>query len=128
VITEYDLQEAIAECKGQRNPNANTCIKLAAFLTIYRELYGTFDNVDREISGTSRNTDTEDISALQSYSYAANLEPIETIINYKGDTEFSQAVDGRRASEIWPILDELMEVLRVTTPRLYKSVIRKIQD
>ena len=40
MITEQDLREAIAECQGQRNPNANTCIKLAAFLTIQRELYG----------------------------------------------------------------------------------------
>ena len=40
MITEKDLQEAIAECIGQRNPNANTAIKLAAFYTIKRELYG----------------------------------------------------------------------------------------
>ena len=40
MITEQDLQEAIAECKGQRNPNSSTCIKLAAFLTIQKELFG----------------------------------------------------------------------------------------
>ena len=41
MITEKDLQEAIAECQGQRNPNANTCIKLAAYLTIQKEMFGT---------------------------------------------------------------------------------------
>ena len=40
MITERDLQEAIAECNGERNPNANTCIKLAAFLTIQKEMFG----------------------------------------------------------------------------------------
>ena len=40
MIREEDLQEAIAECQGQRNPNANTAIKLAAFYTIRRELFG----------------------------------------------------------------------------------------
>ena len=40
MITEKDLQEAIAEGQGQRNPNANTCIKLAAFLTIRKEMFG----------------------------------------------------------------------------------------
>ena len=29
-----DLREAIAECQGEKNPNANTCIKLAAYYTI----------------------------------------------------------------------------------------------
>ena len=40
MITEKDLQEAIAECQGQRNPTTSTCIKLAAFYTIRRELFG----------------------------------------------------------------------------------------
>ena len=40
MITEKDLQEAIAECEGARNPNANTCIKLAAFYTIRQHMFG----------------------------------------------------------------------------------------
>ena len=39
MITEKDLQEAIAECQGERSPNASTCIKLAAFYTIKEHLY-----------------------------------------------------------------------------------------
>ena len=39
MITEKDLQEAIAECEGQRNPNANTCVKLAAFYIIKDHLF-----------------------------------------------------------------------------------------
>ncbi len=39
MITEHDLQEAIAECQGKRNPDANTCIKLAAFYTIKEHLF-----------------------------------------------------------------------------------------
>ena len=38
MITEKDLLEAIAECQGERNPNANTCIKLAAYYTILDHL------------------------------------------------------------------------------------------
>ena len=45
MITEKDLQEAIAECQGERNPNANTCIKLAAFYTIRNELFGNSDKL-----------------------------------------------------------------------------------
>jgi len=34
LITRKDLEEAIAKCQGQKNPSANTCIKLAAYYTI----------------------------------------------------------------------------------------------
>lgn len=34
LITREDLLEAIERCQGQKNPNANTCIKLAAYYTI----------------------------------------------------------------------------------------------
>lgn len=116
MITEKDLQEAIAECQGVRNPNASTCIKLAAFLIIQEHLYGQ---------------PSEDVSKMEipTYSYAsAPVEPIETTIDYQSDTEFSQAVDGRKASTVWPVMDELMEVLRVTNKPLYKATLRKIQD
>ena len=38
MITENDLLEAIAECQGDRNPNANTCIKLAAYYILLDHL------------------------------------------------------------------------------------------
>lgn len=34
LITRRDLEDAIAKCQGQKNPNASTCIKLAAYYTI----------------------------------------------------------------------------------------------
>lgn len=40
MITEKDLLDAIDECQQVQNPNANTCIKLAAFYTILQNMYG----------------------------------------------------------------------------------------
>ena len=113
MITEKDLQEAIAECQGARNPDANTCIKLAAFYIIKNEMYGQ----------------QEDTSpALPAYSYSALPEQVETTIDYYRDTEFSEALDGKQAADIWPIIDELMSVLQATNPRLYEGVLRKINN
>ena len=42
MIQEQDLLEAIAECQGERSPNANTCIKLAAYYTILENMRGTY--------------------------------------------------------------------------------------
>lgn len=108
MITEFDLQEAIAECQGVRNPNANTCIKLAAFLTIQKELYGGNDEK----------------AEVPLYSY--DSAPTETI-GYYGDTEFAQLVEGRKLDDIFPIMDELMSTVQVVQPRLYDAVIRKIK-
>lgn len=118
MITEKDLQEAIAECQGERNPNANTCIKLAAYYTIRRELYGN----PEQLANVAENATT------RAYSYAAPPEQVETTIDYKSDTEFSTVIDGRRADDVWPVMEELMEVLRRTNKPLYNATMRKIQD
>lgn len=104
MITYHDLQEAIAACEGDLNPNANTCIKLAAFYTIRDELFPK--------------------SESPVYSYAP--PPVETTISYQSDTEFGRAIQGKRPDEIWSIMDELMTAVQVLQPRLYASVMRKI--
>ena len=112
MITEKDLQEAIAECQGKRNPDANTCIKLAAFYTIKRELYGTAE------------TPKEPAPV---YSYAGPDRTPESLIDYYSDTDLSRMIDGRSQAEVWPIIDELVTAVRVLNPRLYNSFIEKLQ-
>lgn len=114
MITEHDLEQAIAECQGERNPNANTCIKLAAFYTIRNELVGKADRLERA-------------DHAQSYSYAASA-PVDTHIRYTSDTEFSRMIDDRDPADIWPIMDELMSTIEVLMPRLYDGVMRKLRD
>lgn len=58
---------------------------------------------------------------------SAPAERVGNRITYKSNTEFSEVIYGRDADEIWPIIDELMEVLRVTNPRLYDGVMRMVQ-
>lgn len=117
MITEKDLQEAIAECQGERNPNANTCIKLAAFYTIKHELFGKTE----QPPAVAENATT--------YSYAAApAEPVETTIDYYSDTEFSRTIDGRIAANVWPVMDELMSMLQMMQPRMYDVVMRKLQE
>ena len=113
MITEKDLQAAIAECNGERNPNSSTCLKLAAFYTIKDHLYPEQQEMLQK--PTERST--------QAYSYASG---VEDEIGTFGDTEFALAIAGRPASEIWPVIIELMDVLSAINPRLYAGVMRKI--
>lgn len=110
MITEHDLQEAIAECEGQRNPTANTCIKLAAFYTIKQHMF----------------PDPEDEAPVpQVYSY--DPDPSTTKVKYAGESEFAQAIQDLSEDFAWSIMDELMSTLEVLNPKLYNSIMRKIR-
>ena len=105
MILEQDLREAIAECQGKRNPDANTCIKLAAYFTILQNMY------------------PEQKTEPAFYQAASGFNPV---IEYDSGTEFSKAVNGRPPSEIMPVIDELMTTLQVLHPRLYDGVLNKL--
>lgn len=107
MITEKELLEAIAECQGQRNPNANTCVKLASFYTI-------LDHMER--------VEKKPESA---YSFANEAE---NIIRYQGGTEFAEMIHGRDVDEVMSVMDELMSTLSVVNPPLYKSVLRRVAE
>lgn len=117
MIKLEDLEEAIAECQGQREPNANTCIKLAAFYTIKKEMFGDGASIDQPAPDRG---------------YSASPGPVnqqpETYVDYDSGTEFSRAIDGRDAYSVWAVMDELMEVLNATNPRLFNGVMRKIHE
>ena len=102
MITEKDLREAIAECQGERNPNANTCIKLAAYYTI-------LDNIIEK--------------PLPRYDNAYSGS-----MGYDSDTEFGRILKQKTTEEIMAVMDELMTTLTVVNPRLYESVIRKLTE
>lgn len=110
MITKHDLEEAIAECQGQRNPNANTCLKLAAFYTIRHELFGEEKEAEQPM-----------------YSYAPPPEPSEIVGRY-GDSEFLEAVDGKPIDGVMQIMDELVGSMQVLQPRIYDSVMRKVMN
>ena len=105
MILEQDLREAIAECQGKRNPDANTCIKLAAYFTILQNMY------------------PEQKPEPAFFQAASGINPV---IEYDSGTEFAKAVNGRDPSEIIPVIDELMTTLQVLHPRLYDGVLNKL--
>lgn len=111
MITERDLREAIAECEGRKNPDANTCIKLAAFYTIKKELFPEVATVPDKMPG---------------YSYASGKTA--EIVRYSGASEFSGYLDGENIGKVCRIFDELMTSLEVIEPRLYAAVLRKFRD
>ena len=102
MIKEQELLDAIAECQGERNPNANTCIKLAAYYTIL-----------------------ENMRPPESYSYSPG--PSEEMI-YDSGSEFSDAIRGKDTYDVLKVVDELMEAVQVIVPKLYYATIKKLKS
>ena len=100
MITERDLQEAIAECEGIRNPTSTTCVKLAAYYSLLDRKKPQFDI---GYSGANQ------VSIPYSNSY------------------FSQVVERVGIENVYPVIDELMETLYVVNRPLYESVMAKIE-
>lgn len=107
MITEKDLHEAIAECQGERNPNAHTCMKLAAYYIILEQM--------------EKKSPNEDAKPAYFGSYSSKQAVIES------DTEFAQAANGKDTETVLSLMDELMTTLQVINPRLYEGVMRKLE-
>lgn len=102
MISERDLQEAIADCHGVKNPNANTCLKLAAYYTI-------MDHINDE----------------PSYSYSTE-PPRRSSTTYSSGSEFGETIRGKDINDVLSIMDELMDTLSIVNPRLYNGVLAKL--
>lgn len=59
------------------------------------------------------------------YSFASAPDK-SGLIQIDSDSEFAEAINGRRQEEIWPVLDELMKTIKTIYPRLYDAVLSKL--
>ena len=100
MIKEQDLLDAIAECQGQRNPNASTCMKLASYYIIQ-------DHIKQE---------------EPMYSFA----PPPTEATYDSGTDFSERIKDMDINDVLAVIDELMSTLKLVNRRLYDGVMRKL--
>lgn len=118
MITLEDLNAAIAECQGERNPDSKTCQKLAAFYIIKERMYPEAAEQSYE-APTAIRSGGGNISIGNSYS---------NDYEYQSDTEFAKLAGSTDKNELMRIIDELMSVLEATNPRLYRGVMKKMLD
>lgn len=78
--------------------------KLATFYTLYDHLYVKKEPINR-IESTR-----------------------EVKIDNYGDSEFLQAVSGKKADDIWLIMEELMQTVQILQPRLYQATMDMIKQ
>lgn len=100
MISNAEIRKAIAECQGDPNPNAYTCIKLAAYYTILN-------------------------NNEQQFSYAS--KPVDAV-RMNSDSEFFEAIQGVNTKEVLVVMDELMDGVRAMMPRLYDVTMERLKN
>ena len=70
-------------------------------------------------------TEQKQPEPVQTYSLAVAPEPAYT--GRYGDSEFLREIEGRDQESVFAIIDDLIDTLRVTNPRVYNGVLRKIR-
>lgn len=117
MITKDDLEAAIAECLGVRNPSANTCIKLAAFYTIRNAMFDDNKPIDNSY-------------AEQPYLSMTSAEQNtpRQVVEYISETDFAKAINGMDSEKAWAIIDELVATIYITNRQLYNALMRKIEE
>lgn len=62
----------------------------------------------------------------QEYSSAPAAIVYSTTTEQYGDSDFLVSIAGKHPADVWGIMDDLMDTLRITNPRVYNGVMRKI--
>ena len=118
MITEYEIDAAIAECVGKRDPDANTVRTLAALYTIKEHLYPA-EEPERIVSPNK---------TFDGYSYAPAPDQNTYTISLNSDTDFARVIEGRDPEEIMPIMDEAMTLLQAVYPACYNAIMKKLSE
>ena len=101
MFSKNELLDAIDELENSPSTYQNA-EKLATFYLLYDHLYIKKEPVNR-----------------------IELAREVTIDRY-GSSEFLEAISDKKAEDIWMVMDELMETLKMLQPRLYRATIEKI--
>ena len=116
MITEKQITQAIEECLREPVTGQKRSV-LADLIIIQDYLFGE-PTLEHEAPQPM---------PMKSYS-APPVEQVEKHIETNGDSEFLRAVDGRKAENVWKLIDELVEAVKILHPRMYTTFIDKVQD
>lgn len=101
MISYEELNEAIKELENLE-PSLQVCGKLASLYIILDHLYKVAEPY------------------TEGYSYESKE------IGLYGDSEFLRAIEGKPQDELFILIDELLETVRILTPRLYDAFMNKL--
>lgn len=127
------LDQAIAQNLGDEHPDAMTCLRLAAQLIDRILLFGMPDYISKSGAaalgyalGAAPIPSAQIQAATPSAFSLADAQPVppEEIVDFPSKSEFAREIDGKRAADIWPIMDEIMSIFATYHPDLYNRAMQ----
>ena len=77
---------------------------------------------------TIRNQMQKQESETRSYELAYSSAPADpALVEAYGDSDFIAVISGLNQADVWEVMDDLMDTLRVTNPRVYNGIIRRLR-
>ena len=128
MIDPQELSDAIAEIEASRNQRPSACLRLASLYTIRDHLEDPQKPGKIALETFSRPEGYTYIPYAQSAGNGVKMPAVSVPAEMREESEFLQAVDGKAAEDVWRILDDLLDTLRVTGPRAYATVLRRLND
>ena len=116
MITEREVLQEIEKCMQEPTTGQKRSV-LADLFIIHDHLFGE-PTLAQEVPQPI---------PMQSYS-APPMEQVEIYVETNGDSEFLGVVNGRKAERVWPLINELVEAVKILHPRMYTTFIDKVQD
>ena len=115
MLNLQEIDEAIADLESGKT-SFTACARLA-------DLYAVRDHIMEEMQKSEETPVYE-----RGYSQAARTTARvnDAALGEYGDSEFMLAIVGKAPDAVWRVIDELMEALSTMQPRLYDSVMRRI--
>ncbi len=103
MISQKELEKEIKE-RENAPPSMRIYSQLADLRTIYDMYYG------------------------EPQIYAINGATSADKVVKVSESEFMRALNGKNMFKSWELMDELMSTVKIVNPRLYNSVMRKIEE
>lgn len=112
MLDGLEIRKEIARLEYEESSYPNYA-KLATLYTIRSEMNKTEPQTEIAPEGMRR--------------YSASPAPdVSRTVGSYGDSEFLNAISSKTPADVWRIVDELMDSLKVMQPRTYAAVMRKI--
>ena len=103
MLSKNELIDAIERLED-KTETFQDCQKLATFYLLYDHLY-----------------------SVRSPGQMEKVTKLSVIGNY-GESEFLGVVSGMDADKVFPVLDELMDTIKVLQPRLYDATLTRLME
>lgn len=109
MLDKGEIERAISELEAAKDHSKSMCARLADLYSIRDHAFPS----EPEIAKYSQSASGFKISS-----------PLETY----GDSDFLIVISGKNMDSVFSVMDDLMDTLKVSFPRAYDSVMRKLKE